>query len=295
MKGLAIRTTSLGFRVLRLHYSADPEKDPTTEAGRLWYDEARKGIPDARWQQEYEIDYGALGGQRVFPPFEETIHVVPAQFPLDKKGSTVYLGADPHPRTAHAFLWLAISEEEAAVVWSWWPQERHEREHLVVKDYAKMLKESDDSPLGLEPLYRIMDVAGKSFNAAENMDYFKIYRDEGVYFKPSKKNRDRSGYDLINELLKPREYNNGAERTLRPRLTIWEGCGDNDVLVRQLKSLRWKEWKGNVTDKDPPEEPSSKDRHLVDCLSYILLDNPDFVNQEKSKSTWKPHYPAIGW
>jgi hypothetical protein len=295
MKGLAIRTTSLGFRVLRLHYTADPDKDPTSEHGKLWYEEARKGIPEARRRQEYEIDFGALGGQLVFPTFEETIHVVPHQFPLDAKTVTIWLGADPHPRTAHAFLWLAMSREEAAVVWSWWPQEWHEREHFVVKDYAKLLKELEESDLGLEPLYRIMDVAGKSFNAAENMDYFKVYRDEGVYFKPSKKNRDRSGYDLINELLKPREYSNGVVTALRPRLTIWEGCGDNDVLVRQLKSLRWKEWKGNVTDKDAPEEPQQKDRHLVDCLSYILLDDPQFVNQEKPKSIWKPQYPAIGW
>jgi hypothetical protein len=58
MKGLSIRTTSLGFRVLRLHYSCDPEKDPATEQGKRWYEEARKGMPDARFRQEYELDYG---------------------------------------------------------------------------------------------------------------------------------------------------------------------------------------------------------------------------------------------
>jgi hypothetical protein len=83
MKGLGVRTTSLGFRVLRLHYSADPDKDPATEHGARWYEEARKGMPDARWRQEYELDYGALSGQLVFPTFEETIHVVPDQLPVD--------------------------------------------------------------------------------------------------------------------------------------------------------------------------------------------------------------------
>jgi hypothetical protein len=298
MKGLSIRTTSLGFRVLRLHYSCDPDKDPVTDEGKRWYDEARKGMPDARFRQEYELDYGALSGQLVFPTFEETIHVVPQQFPLDPKCSTVWMACDPHPRTAHAFLWLAVNREgEMGVVWSWWPQERHEHRVMVTKDYVEGLKELDESSLGLklEHCYCLMDVAGRSFNATEEKNYFNVYRDEDVYFRPAKRNRDLSGYDLINEALQPREHTSGAATTLRPRLTIWEGCGDNDKLVRQMKSLRYKEWKGNVTDKDPPEEPQQKERHLVDCLSYILLDDPQFVSQEKPQSTWQPRYPAIGY
>lgn len=296
MKGLSIRTTSLGFQVLRLHYSCDPEKDPTTEQGKRWYEEARRGMADARFRQEYELDYGALSGQLVFPTFEETIHVVPDQVRIDPKCSTVWMACDPHPRTAHAFLWLAVNKEgEMAVAWSWWPQERHERESLVVKNYAEGLRDVDESPLGLKPYYCLMDVAGRSFNATEEKNYFDVYRNEGVYFYPAKRNRDLSGYDLINEALKPRPYTLGDVTEERPQLTIWKGCGDNDVLVHQLKSLRYKEWKGNVTDKDAPEEPQQKERHLIDCLSYILLEEPTFVNQGKSVSTWRPAYPAIGY
>jgi hypothetical protein len=43
-------------------------------------------------------------------------------------------------------------EGEMAVVWSWWPEERHEREALTTKDYAKALKDIDESSLGLKPL-----------------------------------------------------------------------------------------------------------------------------------------------
>ena len=296
MKGLSVRTTSLGFRVLRLHYTCDPEKDPATEHGKRWYEEARKGMPDARFRQEYELDYGALSGQLVFPTFEETLHVVPDRFPIDPEYSTVWMACDPHPRTAHAFLWLAVNKEgEMAVVWSWWPEERHEREALVTKDYAKNLKTIEESSLGLKPYYQLMDVAGRSFNATEELSYFDAYRNEEVYFNPAKKNRDLSGYDLINEALKPRDYTVGSTTEQWPRLTIWKGCGDNEILVRQLKSLRYKEWKGNITDKDAPEEPQQKERHLIDCLSYILLDRPEFVSQGKSVSTWRPIYPALGY
>jgi hypothetical protein len=186
-------------------------------------------------------------------------------------------------------------EGEMAVVWSWWPEERHQREALVTKEYAKDLKIIDQSPLGLKPYYQLMDVAGRSFNATEELSYFDTYQNEGVYFQPAKKNRDLSGYDKINEALKPTEYTIGNSIEEWPKLTIWKGCGDNEVLVHQLKSLRYKEWKGNVTDKDAPEEPQQKERHLIDCLSYILLDDPAFVSQEKRVSTWEPRYPAIGY
>jgi hypothetical protein len=116
-----------------------------------------------------------------------------------------------------------------------------------------------------------------------------------VYFSPAKKNRDLSGYDKINEALKLKEYTVGDRTEEWPRLTIWRGCRDNDVLVHQLKSLRYKEWKGNVTDKDAPEEPQQKERHLIDCLSYILLDGPEFISQEKRTSTYRPQYPRLGY
>jgi hypothetical protein len=140
-----------------------------------------------------------------------------------------------------------------------------------------------------------MDVAGRSFNATEELSYFDAYRNEDVYFNPAKKNRDLSGYELINEALKPKVYTVGNTTEEWPRLTIWRGCEDNEVLVHQLKSLRYKEWKGNITDKDAPEEPQQKERHLIDCLSYILLDGPEFVRQGKPLSTWRPQYRAIGY
>lgn len=296
MKGVSKRTTKLGFNILRLHYTADPDKDPSTPVGKRWLEEAKKGMSDARWRQEHEIDYGALGGQLVFPGLDESIHVVPDKMSLDPAYSTVWLACDPHPRTAHAFLWLAVNKEkELAVVWSWWPEKRHAREGMVTKDYAEALKEIDESTLNLKPRYRLMDVAGRSFNAEEEKSYFDKYRECGVYFNPAKKNRDLVGYDLINEALQPKPYTVGDKTEQRPRLTIWAGCGDNDVLVRQMKSLRYREWKGNVVDKDAPEEPEQKDRHLVDCLSYILLDGPRFIERRKVRDTFEPIYSSIGY
>jgi hypothetical protein len=80
--------------------------------------------------------------------------------------------------------------------------------------------------------------------------------------------------------LKSEPFVVGDKVVNRPRLTIYAGCGDNDELVYQLKTVRYREWRGNVTDKDAPEEPQDKRRHLVDCLKYIMLDRPRFVERQ---------------
>lgn len=305
MKGLAKRTTKLGFNILRLHYSCDPDKDPETEAGKRWYAEARRGMSDARWRQEYEISYDALGGQRVFPDFEETVHVVPSRLPIDSTVMTTWLGADPHPRTPHAFLWASINKaDDIAVIWSWWPhkdaigasEDATEKPRPSIPECAEYITKLDRAMV--KPFRRLMDVAGKSFNADEERDYFQAFRDAkitrevegrvkvedvGVVFQAAKKDIGSVGYELINQALKLRPVTLADGSVVhRPRLTIWKGCGDNDELVYQFKTLRYREWKGQVTDKDAPEEPQDKRRHLLDCLKYILLDKPRFIEQREA-------------
>jgi hypothetical protein len=48
-------------------------------------------------------------------------------------------------------------------------------------------------------------------------------------------------------------------------------------------------------DTDPPEKPQEKRRHLVDCLAYILLDRPRFIDSRRPESTFTPIYPAVGY
>jgi hypothetical protein len=202
MKGISIRTTSLGFHVLRLRYDADPDKDPATEQGRRWLEQAKAGMSEARRRKEYEIDYGALSGQLVFPEFDPSVHVVEL-FRLDPNYWTVWMTCDPHPRTPHAFLWLGINREgEMVIPFSWWPQ-TYVRSgfHATVKHYVDGITEIEKY-LGCKVCNRIMDSAGKGMNADEERSYFDAYQEAGIYFRPAKKNRDLSGFDLITEALR---------------------------------------------------------------------------------------------
>ena len=71
MKGIIDRLTPDGIRILRIHYSADMDKNPLTPKGAGWFARELIGYPNgvmsAKWRKEMEIDPEAQGGQLAFP------------------------------------------------------------------------------------------------------------------------------------------------------------------------------------------------------------------------------------
>src|SRR5262249_19776482 len=149
--------------------------------------------------------------------------------------------------------------------------------------------------LNLAPWMRVMDQAGKNFDASEGVNFFQAYLDEGLHFYPAKRNIGFAGYDALTEALRPKPYVVGNEQILRPTLRIMRGVHHNDELAYQIKTLRYREWKGLVTDKDAPEEPEQKRRHLVDALSYVLLHGPYFVDPSARPATFTPLYQSLNY
>ena len=75
MKGFDVTENEMGFTAVRLHYSADPDKDPSTDAGEKWHASVRKLFPDPnRWAAEMEINWWVAQGTRVYPEFAEAYH-----------------------------------------------------------------------------------------------------------------------------------------------------------------------------------------------------------------------------
>lgn len=290
MQGFSVRRIPddkpcAGIKVVKLHYSADP----TMTAERVA--KLKSKYPDINtWNQEMEIDDRARSGQKIFcPPFDPLIHVVSPPRPLSVKRDewTVWQICDPHPRTPNAFVWLAANRlGRLAVIWSWWKHEfdaNGSQKKRTIDEYAKMLRAHDT--LLTKPYRRLMDPAGKAWDGEPQKDFFESFRTAknekgeriGVVFNPAKKNFGYNGYQLINRALKIHEYVVDGELVKLPKLEIWRGCGDNDALAERFEMARWREWKVPTDEKDAPEEPEGKNMHLVDCVSYGMLDGPRFV------------------
>lgn len=106
MTGLTERVNNNGWRVIRLHYSADPKKritgedaklllkkkldsdlegmadlaerilcDPHASEGDKWFAEIQKTMTCKQWRQEMEIDWSVFDGRPVFPTFRYNLHV----------------------------------------------------------------------------------------------------------------------------------------------------------------------------------------------------------------------------
>ncbi len=88
MKGLTEYDTPQGVHVLRVHYTADPEK-----CSEEWKNEQKKGMTQAAWEQEYEINFHVPKGKAYYPEFRLDFHV--AQTPLSPiEGRPIFRGWD---------------------------------------------------------------------------------------------------------------------------------------------------------------------------------------------------------
>jgi hypothetical protein len=73
MKGITEYNTAQGIHVLRIHYTADPDK-----CSPQWIAEQKKGITQAQWEREYEINFHVFPGKPWYPEFRYDFHVAKA-------------------------------------------------------------------------------------------------------------------------------------------------------------------------------------------------------------------------
>lgn len=70
MQGITEYKTDQGVHVLRIHYTADPEK-----CNEAWKKEQQKGMTYAAWEREYEINFDVFDGKAWYPEFRYDVHV----------------------------------------------------------------------------------------------------------------------------------------------------------------------------------------------------------------------------
>lgn len=70
MQGITEYDTPQGIHVLRIHYTADPDKQ-----SEEWKRKAKIGISEADWQREYEINFDVHSGKAYYPEFKYDLHV----------------------------------------------------------------------------------------------------------------------------------------------------------------------------------------------------------------------------
>ena len=248
---------------------------------------------EARFRKEVLIEYEALSGSRVYPEWDESIHVIP-DHKIPRYG-TRYMALDPHPRTPHACLWILIDEWSDWYVYrEMWPSivygdprqpGREEEDNIfTVRDYADTIarlegasiewrnSETDDEygiyreVIGGERIvYRFMDQAGKAFQASDEAHlretYARRYDRFGLQFRDPKKSH-QVGEDAVHELLAPRHHD---LRGQWPRVHVAESCAE---LRLEMGRYRY-ENRGGGLERELSQKSAQVRCHLIDCLRYL--------------------------
>lgn len=249
-----------------------------------------------------EILYEALGGQRVYPEFDPSIHVIPDS--MLPKQMTRYQAIDPHPRTPHAALWLGIDAWSDWYVYrDLWPsvvygeprdvRDDEQDNEFTTREYAETMAQLEGNEIvwhdaetdeewgeyrrktgGENIVYRFMDQAGKAFRATgegqKEESYSARYDRFGIAFQDPYKSH-QAGEDAIHQLLKPRRH---EIRGKWPRLHIAANCRE---MALELMKYRYKLLKGRTDDKELKQEGVEARCHLIDCLRYLAVSNICFI------------------
>ena len=331
--GIQVHQNTYGMTIVRLHYSADPNKT------QVWAEKERQTMTDpAMFQQEYEIRFDATLGQRVFHQFDEEACLEQSR-PIPQDW-TRYFALDPHPGVPDASLWAAVDQHgELWVYREFWPSKIYGKPNRNIpeddnptptRDYTEVIKwlelgvndtsdfntprgkeSQSGNPFnvnGSEHIYtRVIDYAARGFGSdkdnPEAMNFQKRYEKhmdelglDNPRFDDAVKDLD-VGIEAVNEWLKPRlveDMSKPGNWLKKSKLHILKDkCPELIIQLRENRKERLSPLQAET--KDPTGRPMKKRNHLTDCLRYIVMANPVYVGSSSPRSTWSPIYEGISY
>ena len=229
-----------GFGAIKLHYKQHPERDEAWEA------EARRGLSEARWRQEYEVDFEVLA-DRVYDEFEPNRHVLQEPFIWRRDAGRTFRGIDFGYRRPYV-VWAQQSPDGNLVIFAEW-----EGDDATVDRMAAAIREVDDrwgireedvtwsgcdpagaarSDRGISPVERLKQLGFK------------------LIFRPSE---IMTGVELMKSLLK--------DATGEMRLRF---AGGVERTLYHLRHYRWEE------GTEHPLKDGEHD-HAMDALRYLIV------------------------
>lgn len=241
------------FVVLRLHYTADPEKR-TPE----WIASARAGTPEADWQQEMEINYAAKSGAPALPQYmlyrdrlQYRDFEIPAWWPR-------IACADYGFRSPYACYFIAIAPDgNAYIYWEYYAA------GLALKTHLDVIKAHPDFPLLSEYILDASCWAKNQQRGDQVNSIAELHEEMGVF--PVKAR-------VVQDTLKVQAWNRAwadVDKGVEPTVRIATTCVSLDG---ELPGIVWHEHSEHVQrTKNVSEKLVDRDNHAFDAVSYFLL------------------------
>jgi len=282
---LLLKTNKQGHRIVRLHYSADPGKNPETDTGAKWFKEWSNryvgGAGSLGWRSEYEIDFGAGSGELVFPEFyekENEICIAPFEVP---EAFTLFGGLDWGNRNNVSFHVYAVAPD--LTFFSIWEHYVGGRETNVYK-MAKVMKHECPYYDRLQVIYYDPSM-NKEDQQRESLDdktsIARMFQDEVGDEDAIDKLATANGRSDVAAIQKTRLLWFGQPK---PRFYVFRTCGNQ---INEFRNLKYPERRETTNEL---EKILDKDNHAWDEWKYFLLSNPYSCDLEA-----RPEFGSIGY
>ena len=201
----------------------------------------------------------------VYKEFDENVHLI-EPFELNDN-YTLYCALDPHPRTPHAVMWLAVDNQGTKFI----------VDELFVEGSPEELAgkiKAKESQFQIKVKKRIIDPMALVKDQTKDVP---ILQDQlkklGLSFKPASKDLS-SGILRVKQALKyGRDENNVLVKT--PELFIFNTC---ERTQWEFKRYVWQEWSVKMQDqRNSKGKPKDKDDHMMENLYRLLLLEPKHI------------------
>jgi len=274
MKGIEHYMAASGFHVIRLHYTADPQKDPDTQDGAKWFETApigyRGGIASSAWRREMEIDWDATGGELVFPqldPYKSKIVVNPFEIP---ETWNLYGSFDYGHRNPSSFHVYAIDHDRN--IWSVW---EYYMAGKGCRQIAKALRSCphfdklDHLPIADPSIWAKTQQTdeGNEMKSIAQL-FFELPPAEQIVFSPGKKGGDVTVAEKINGDLWFIPEKPEPEWKFEPKLFLFKTC---PMQIWELSKSRYADWSASMSEqRNKKESIVDKDNHAFDDLKMFI-------------------------
>ncbi|MDD5095662.1 MAG: hypothetical protein PHV74_14995 [Dehalococcoidia bacterium] len=287
MKGIHQTTTHDGVHVFRLHYSADPSKDPSTPEGAEWLQRELVGYPgglnDPRWRREMEIDFDAFAGQLLFPYLLEYQDVILCE-PVSKVPVhwQVTAGLDYGTRNPSAFELTGWDRKTGnpTTFWEYYqaPKTKQEgdEEFRKRKGYLILANAIKSNPFWkhMQDHNVVITADSSLWNKNQETKYglrsvAYLLEEQGIVMTPATKGKgsDMAWYEMVSS----RMWSN-------PKQPIWRITRNCTWLWKELQGLRFAEHSASAS-----ETHNEKDE-IVDKANHACFSGDTEI---LTKDGWK--------
>jgi len=273
MSCLEIRKCKSGFTAVRVHYSIDPQLWPAERIANV-----KSAIPGWRWQKEYEIDFNARGGQKVYDCFDTIIHVTPPNINLD--ACPRYKVIDHGRRNPTACLWWAEDRKTKTIYF----YREYYRPDATIAEHCQAilnLETQNETRLTLiDPsTHKRMDTSSTTI-----ADEYARY---GIRTTPADNNLSAGIEEVTTCLLaalarwsienhtthhyfEQRSVNKQRLFTIADQRAVYFHPSMTNT-IRELTQLSWDQSADEDTSKPLCERIVNIDDHAADCVRYAIL------------------------